>query len=204
MQKVENQMTVTAYLRNFIREQVHKPSGKKRFQLLDGGDVGCLPVVSARLNPELGLHYNDIDMQHALSESHWYVSGYSLGFEHPSTMKFDSLFSDVDQSASMFRIVVKSNLTRPLAEDLTKKLAEVIELLDSMDSGYESLRSKVHALGLKKEDVPILTKAAPKTVIERNAGGDRRLDIRGVAEAMFWAQSFKKNNRNKIVTQHIC
>ena len=119
-------------------------------------------------------------------------------------MKFDSLFSDVDQSATMFRIVVKSNLTRPLAEDLTKKLAEVIELLDSMDSGYESLRSKVHALGLKKEDVPILTKAAPKTVIERNAGGDRRLDIRGVAEAMFWAQSFKKNNRNKIVTQHIC
>ena len=196
-------MTVTAYLRNFIREQVHKPSGKKRFQLLDGGDVGCLPVVSARLNPELGLHYNDIDMQHALSESHWYVSGYSLGFEHPSTMKFDSLFSDVDQSATMFRIVVKSNLTRPLAEDLTKKLAEVLELLDKMDSGYESLRSKVHAMGLQKEDVPILTKGGG--VEKRNTiSGDRRLDIKGIEEAILWAQSFKKNNRNKIVTQHIC
>mmetsp|Transcript_6299 Transcript_6299/g.13616 ORF Transcript_6299/g.13616 Transcript_6299/m.13616 type:complete len:478 (-) Transcript_6299:553-1986(-) len=74
-QKVENQMSVAAYIRHFISNLMHEPSGKKRFQLLDGGDTCCLPVVSARLNPEIGLHYNDIDMQHALSESHWYVSG---------------------------------------------------------------------------------------------------------------------------------
>lgn len=57
----------------------------------------CLPVVSARLNPELGLHYDDKDFQHALSESHWYVSGYSLGFENPATFEFEDLFTDVDQ-----------------------------------------------------------------------------------------------------------
>ncbi len=67
--KVENQMSVAAYLRHFIANLVHKPSGKKRFELLDGGDTCCLPVVAARLNPELGLHYNDIDMQHAVSVS---------------------------------------------------------------------------------------------------------------------------------------
>jgi len=30
------------------------------------------------------MKYDDIDLQHALSESHWYVSGYALGFEDPS------------------------------------------------------------------------------------------------------------------------
>jgi hypothetical protein len=95
MRKVDNQMSVASYLRSFIGNLTH-PNGQKRFQLLDGGDVSafqllflpnlhetnfptliqtcCLPVVSARLNPELGLHYDDKDLQHALSESHWYES----------------------------------------------------------------------------------------------------------------------------------
>ena len=38
MQKVENQMAITAYLRDFIRNLTH-PNGQKRFQILDGGDV---------------------------------------------------------------------------------------------------------------------------------------------------------------------
>lgn len=38
MKKVENQMSVAAYLRNFIASLTH-PSGHKRFQILDGGDV---------------------------------------------------------------------------------------------------------------------------------------------------------------------
>jgi len=52
-QKVENQMAVAKYLRDFLKAQVHKPSGKPRFQLLDGGDTACLPVVAARINPEV-------------------------------------------------------------------------------------------------------------------------------------------------------
>ena len=39
MTKVENQMKVAAYLRNFISNLTH-PNGQKRFQILDGGDVG--------------------------------------------------------------------------------------------------------------------------------------------------------------------
>jgi len=64
--KVANQMNVAAYLRNFLKELKH-PSGKHRFEILDGGDTCCLPVVAARLNPEVQLQYDDIDLQHALS-----------------------------------------------------------------------------------------------------------------------------------------
>eukprot|EP00967_Tisochrysis_lutea_P142399 scaffold263002_cov31-Tisochrysis_lutea.AAC.3 len=51
--------------------------------MLDAGDVGCLPVVAAMLNPELEWSYDSIDMQHVLAQSHWYVSGYSMSFTHP-------------------------------------------------------------------------------------------------------------------------
>jgi len=43
--------------------------GKPTFQLLDSGDTKCLPVVSARLNPQLQLLFNDIDLQHAIAET---------------------------------------------------------------------------------------------------------------------------------------
>lgn len=45
MKKVENQMSVAAFLRKFIASLIH-PSGQKRFQILDGGDVSesCLVV----------------------------------------------------------------------------------------------------------------------------------------------------------------
>lgn len=139
--KVSNQMKVAAYLRGFIRDLKH-PNGEPRFQMLDGDGSECLPVVAARLNPDLDLAYNDIDLQHAISESHWYVSGYSLGFENfmkGGTM--ESLFKDVEAGATMFRIVVKSNLTRGLAEDLTSHFVETLTVLDSMESGYASMRS---------------------------------------------------------------
>jgi len=147
-------------------------------------------------------------MQHALSESHWYVSGYSLGFENPMNMQFEDLFTDVKSDETMFRIVVKSNLTRGLALDLTNKMAEVIEVLDSMDSGYESLRSKVHYLSAKEEDVPILA-STPEDVATSTAhtesvksSGDRRLE--SMRRTSLFANSFRKTNKNKIVTQHIC
>ena len=145
-------------------------------------------------------------MQHALSESHWYVSGYSLGFENPMNMQFEDLFTDAKSDETMFRIVVKSNLTRGLALDLTNKMAEVIEVLDSMDSGYESLRSKVHYLGAKEEDVPILASTpedVPTSQTESvKSSGDKRLE--SMRRVSLFANSFRKTNKNKIVTQHIC
>jgi glutamate decarboxylase len=144
--KVSNQMSNAAYIRNFLRELKH-PSGKPRFQILDGGDDACLPVVAARLNPDIELTYDDIDLQHALSATHWYVSGYNLGFENfEHGGKMESLFSDVDAHASMFRVVCKSNLTRSLAEDLTEKFVEVLNALDSLKDGYKSLHSLSQAV----------------------------------------------------------
>lgn len=64
--KVSNQMNTAAYIRNFLKELRH-PSGKPRFEILDGGRTCCLPVVAARLNPEIQMSYDDIDLQHALS-----------------------------------------------------------------------------------------------------------------------------------------
>ena len=77
---------------------------------------------------------------------------------------FEDLFCDTDQGCTMFRVVVKSNLTRSLAEDLTDKLVKVLSVLDEMDSGYESLRSKVACASNKQKgevDVPIV--AAPSS-----------------------------------------
>ena len=59
-------------------------NGRPRFVFLDHGDEGCLPVVAASLNPACGFTYDDIDLQHALSQHHWYVGGYKRSFEHLS------------------------------------------------------------------------------------------------------------------------
>lgn len=64
---MENEMAVAAFIRAELVKMMH-PSGKPRFQILDGGDEKCLPVVGARLNPDCGMNYDDIDLQHALAE----------------------------------------------------------------------------------------------------------------------------------------
>lgn len=81
--KIANQMKVAKFLRDYLRA-AKNAEGVNYFEILDGGDTCCLPVVAGRLNPNLNMKYDDIDLQHALSESHWYVSGYALGFEDPS------------------------------------------------------------------------------------------------------------------------
>jgi len=140
-QKVQNQMRVAAYLRKYMKDLKHS-SGKPRFQVLDGGDTCTLPVVAARINPDLKLHYDDIDLQHALSESHWYVSGYSLGFENFNNGgAMENLVSDVPAETTMFRIVCKSNLTMSLAEQLIDHFNEVLEVLDSLPAGYNAMKS---------------------------------------------------------------
>jgi len=147
--KVINQMKVAAYMRDFISDLKH-PSGKPRFQMLDGGshNCQCLPVVAGRMNPELNLHYDDIDMQHALAESHWYVSGYTLGFEmfFGNEAKVVPLFTDVKADSTMFRIVVKSNLTMALAYNLMNQLKDVLPILDGMDDGYHNFKTKKNAM----------------------------------------------------------
>jgi len=130
-QACDNLMANAQFLRTGLQEMTC--SGQPRFVMLDDGEQHCLPVVTAMLNPECGFSYDDIDLQHVLSQHHWYVSGYRMGFEHPSTDKTEPLFSDSDADQSMFRIVVKNNLTRDMARDLLGAFDAAFEFLDSVD-----------------------------------------------------------------------
>eukprot|EP00928_Gymnodinium_smaydae_P058198 TRINITY_DN4142_c0_g1_i2.p1 TRINITY_DN4142_c0_g1~~TRINITY_DN4142_c0_g1_i2.p1 ORF type:complete len:532 (-),score=122.29 TRINITY_DN4142_c0_g1_i2:181-1722(-) len=123
-----NCMENAKFLRDGLKSMTF--NGKKRFEILDAGDIHCLPVVAARLNPELNLGYNDIDLQHAIAEDHWYVSGYKLQMSHPLTEESMPLFEDADSKSSMFRVVVKSNLTRYLAKDLLDCIEKALKKLD--------------------------------------------------------------------------
>merc|ERR1712113_571630 len=107
-------------------------NGKPRFQMLDAGDAACLPVVAARFNPELDLPYDAIDFQNALSCHHWYVSGYKMSFKDPMDESVQPLFSDVDQDATMMRVVVKANLIRHLVDDLLASMRDVLSIMDGV------------------------------------------------------------------------
>ncbi|MCE2425034.1 MAG: hypothetical protein J4F45_08030 [Pseudomonadales bacterium] len=143
----ENMMANAAHLRAGLRSMRH--GGKPRFVLLDNGDDACLPVVTAALNPECRLGYDDMDLQNALAQHHWYVGGYRMQFDHPVAQEKLPLFHDADAGASMFRIVVKSNLTRGMAEHLLESIREGLAFLDSI-SAEGSLSLDTH--GLRHKD----------------------------------------------------
>ena len=118
-----------------IREGLEKMTyqGQPRFTILDDGQENCLPVVTAMLNPDCNLHYDDIDLQHALSEHHWYVSAYKMGYLNPMTEQNEPLFYDQKSSRTMFRVVVKSNISSIMVEHLLDSFHQSLELLDSID-----------------------------------------------------------------------
>ena len=137
----ENMMRNASFLRDGLRAMEHE--GKPRFVLLDDGDQHCLPVVTAMLNPEAGFTYDDIDLQHVLSQHHWYVSGYKMSYEHPISEETLPLFHDAKADQSMFRIVVKGNLTRDMAVDLLESFEAALTFLDSVDfSGLHGVSTR--------------------------------------------------------------
>ena len=93
----------------------------------------CLPVVTAMLNPECGFTYDDVDLQHAMSQHHWYLGSYRMQFNHPLTEQPMPLFHDADPETTMFRIVVKTNLTRNMAENLLESFHATSRFLDSVN-----------------------------------------------------------------------
>ena len=127
----ENMMNNAAYIREALSEMTY--DGKPRFVFLDHGNSNCLPVVTAMLNPECRFTYDDIDLQHVLSQHHWYVSGYKMGFNHPESEQTVSLFHDMAAEQTMFRIVIKSNLTRDMADHLIGAFQEAFSFLDAVD-----------------------------------------------------------------------
>jgi len=136
-----NQMAIAHQLREHLRQ--YTVDGKPRFRILDAAPEACLPVVTAMLNPELNLGYDDIDLQHALAEEHWYVSGYRMNYHHPTTEETLPLFSDMPANQTMFRIVVKSNLTPELAAHLMKAFDAALETLDGLNGGYRDLHAGI-------------------------------------------------------------
>jgi len=124
-----NMMSNAKFIRNGLREM--KKGDVPRFIILDAGDSGCLPVVAAMFNPALGLNYDEVDLQHQIAEDHWYVSSYHLSFHHPGQLKNDPLLREASPTQSMFRVVVKSNLTMVLAVNLLECIERAISALDA-------------------------------------------------------------------------
>ena len=143
----DSMMRYAKIIRDGLKEMTYQ--GKPRFVFLDSGDNNCLPVVTAMLNPECEMAFDDVDLQHALSENHWYVSAYSMAFNHPLTEQKESLFIDQDSSKTMFRIVVKSNLTYSMIKHLLQSFNEALELLDSTEWSHPDF-SKINKLKRKK------------------------------------------------------
>ena len=137
-----------------IRVELEKMKfeGKPRFIILDDGDKNCLPVVTAMLNPECNFEYDDIDLQHDISEHNWYVSGYKMSFEDPITKLEKPIFTDQDGSKTMFRIVVKNNINSVMVENLIDSFGKTLEMLDSIefknkaDGSYKGIYRKENLL----------------------------------------------------------
>jgi glutamate decarboxylase len=143
--QVDNQMAVAHFIREgFIKFQ---KDGKPLFKIIDA--VGqciqkiCLPVVTAMLNPDLQLGFDEIDFQHVLSQGHWYVSGYHMSMHHPLTEKTMPLFSNQPVEQAMFRVVVKNNLTMAMAHHLLREVQSAIDFLFEHGQGFKHRKAKL-------------------------------------------------------------
>ena len=143
----DNMMSNAKYLRDGLK--TIKKDGVNYFVFLDNGDTECLPVVTAYFNPDLNLPFDCIDLQHALSTSHWYVSGYKMSYNHPLTEESMPLFCDADKETTMFRVVVKSNVTRDMMKHLLNIIRETMVTMETMGGGYALLHGKTKALKTK-------------------------------------------------------
>lgn len=137
---VDNQMANTKFLRDSMKAMTF--NGKPRFQMLCDGDTHCLPVVTACLHPDLKLDYDDIDFQHVMVAKHWYVSGYRMNFHDPITETTKPLFTDAPASQTMFRVVVKANITRTMMHHLIDCMKRVFAKMDTMGAGFKSMHEK--------------------------------------------------------------
>merc|ERR1712130_561431 len=89
----------------------------------------CLPVVTAMLNPDASPGFDDIDLQHTLAEDRWYVSGYQMSYKNPNTEVKEPLFTDQPMHQTMFRVVVKANLTKDMISHLIRTFKHALKTL---------------------------------------------------------------------------
>jgi glutamate decarboxylase len=134
----DNAILITTLLKEF------KYNGKPRFEIFNKIDMDSLPVISMRLNPKLKLKYNDIDFQNAMSMTKWYIGSYLMQYTHPITKKQERMFYDEDRDNTMFRITVKTELSKELILD---------SLITSIDSTLKYLDNQktIQIHGVKEE-----------------------------------------------------
>ena len=141
----DNMMNTTKFIRDRMKE-VKSPNWKIYFMIIDDGDQVSLPVVTAMIDKDAGLPFDDIDLQHVLSMEHWYVSGYVQNFHDPDTEETLPLFSNSPADGTMFRIVVKSNLTHTMTVNLVECIQRSIQFLVDLGKGFEKMhRNSSHA-----------------------------------------------------------
>jgi len=142
--QVANQLAVAQYLREGL--QSIKVNDFSIFTILDAVGMSeqkhCLPVVTAMINPDLGLPFDDIDFQHVVAQGHWYVSGYHMSMHHPLTEETMPLFTDQSAEQAMFRIVVKNNLTMRMAAHLMDEIRAAVTFLQSHGKGFQHRKPK--------------------------------------------------------------
>ena len=104
--------------------------GIPRFQIISKGKV-CLPVACALFNPDCPTKYNAVVLQNKILESGWFVSGYNTAMYCATDEQMVPLFANISASNSMFRIVVKANMSPSMANQLMETVACALEWLDT-------------------------------------------------------------------------
>jgi len=134
----DNQMANAKFLRDQLKAMKYS-DGRPYFKMLDAGENNCLPVVTAYLNPDLKLPYDDIDLQHQMQQYHWYVSGYKMNFHDPRDEETKPLFKDAPANQTMFRIVVKANNTRAMLCNLVESMKTCLHEMESLGAGFQDV-----------------------------------------------------------------
>jgi hypothetical protein len=70
--------------------------------------------------------------------------GYKMNMKHPITEETHHLFHDADPSTPMFRVVVKANLSMPMADNLIASIAKSFAFLDAHGAGFNSHPHHAH------------------------------------------------------------
>ena len=72
------------------------------------------------------------------------VCGYKMNMKHPITEETHHLFHDADPSTPMFRVVVKANLSMPMADNLVASIKKSFAFLDAHGAGFNSHPHHAH------------------------------------------------------------
>jgi len=125
----QNMCNIAQYISTRLTD--FKVNGIPRFRVLSQSAVWRLPVVSVLFNPEWTAKYNAIVLQNKILERGWFVSGYNTAMYHPVGHELVAIFADLPPSSSMFRIVVKSNMSMMMAQHLLQAIEQALEWLDA-------------------------------------------------------------------------